>query len=265
MTKTIVWDSLSSTSVPGLTIGQVTRQLLGEDRGTFVEVPGRAGSWHFSEKRGRRKITVEMFILADTIAERGDAVEALADWLDVTEEAILTISDNPDRFYRGVLMAPPEIDEWRELAGPFEIEWSVDPYSYDNSISSETWTSDADDTHVWDPSIEMIVYPVIEITPNNGTILEFDLTANSRVLSFTGTIPDDTTIVINSITPMVTTGVNTDTQLTGAYNPANVFLAGFTGEFPELIPGSNSIRLQVLDGTATNITVTVKYRKQYRR
>lgn len=265
MTKTITWDSVSSTTVPGLVIGQVTRQLLGETRGSFVEVPGREGSWYFSERRGRRKITAEMFIMVDDMADRGDAVEALADWLDVNEEAQLTISDNPNRFYRGVLMSPPDIDEWRDLAGPFEIEWAVDPYSYDTSITTESWTSDADDTHVWDAGLLMLVRPVIEITPTNGTIMEFDLTTNGTVLSYSGSIADDQTITINSIAPMVTSGVNTDVNLTGAYNPAQTFIAGFSGEFPELVTGNNSIRLQVLAGTATSVTVSVKYRKQYRR
>lgn len=206
-----------------------------------------------------------MFLIADTIAGRGATVEALADWLDVGEVANLQISDHPDRFYRGVLISSPEIDEWRELAGPFEMEWSVDPYAYDNTVSTRTWTSDGTATETWAAGLLINSFPVITIQPTNGTLTNIDLEVNGSTLSYVGTIPDDTIVVVNSISPIITTGVMTDTELTGAYNTANVFVAGFTGDFPELIPGSNSVRLIKNSGTATAIDINVYYRKQYRR
>jgi phage-related protein len=218
----------------------------------------------FRERRGRRKIVAECFIEADSFTDRRDAVTALADWLDVEAEAVLRISDAPGVFYRGVAMAFPSVEEWRNLA-KFDLEWSVQAFAFDDDLTTETWTSDGSSVHTWNPNLKKHLYPVIEITPNNGTIESFDLDTNGATLSFVGLIPDDTMIVVNSIAPTVTTGPNTDTELVGAYNPASVFLLGVTGQFPELIPGgTNSITLDVTSGTATNITVSVIYRQLYR-
>lgn len=192
-------------------------------------------------------------------------MEALADWMDVQSEANLTISDEAGIYYTGVATNFPDPSEWREVA-TFELEWMVQPYSFDNSITTEAWTADADDTHTWSPGLKTFTYPVIELSPTNGTLTGFNLTVNGDTLSYTGEILEDQIITINSIAPIVTLGANLDTQLTGAYDQTNVFMAGFSGAFPELSPATNNVVTFVrTGGTATAINISVKFRHQYRR
>lgn len=265
ITKTITWNGVVSSTIPDLVIGQITRSLVGSLRGTFVDVPGFEGSWFFTDRRGRRTLTAQCFIEADTIAARRGVVEDVANWLDVEIQAYLAISDEPGVYYEAVLAEVPEPDEWRELA-MFELTWAINPYALDDNISTETFVADADETHTWDPGLDVFCYPVITITPTNGTVIGFELLVNDVSLVYGGTILDDQSITINSIAAVLIDGVNDDVELVGAYDPGNVTFGDISGEFPVLLAGgNNTIRFLRSGGTATTITVTTVYRKRYRK
>ena len=264
--KQVTWNGVSSSTIPELVIGKVTRQLLGEARGTHKTVPGREGAWFFPEKRGLREITLECFVEAASLGtDRRDAITAVADWADVETEARLIISDEPGVFYEAVLVRPPSPDEWREF-GVFDLVFLAQPYALATTVTAHETSGDADFTETWDAGLEVPTYPVITVTPTNGTITSFELTVNGQTLSFTGVIADDQTITINSISAVVTEGVNEDTELTGAYDPNTAIMSGVSGVFPVLLPPSdNSYHFQVLAGTATAVTVEVIYRLRYRK
>lgn len=263
--KTITWAGNPSSDIPEFVIGKVTRPLIGATRGTYIDIPGRDGSWFFGERRGRRKLVAECFVQAATIGERRDVILQVADWFDVEIEAALVVSDEPTVFYYATVLEAPDIDEWREV-GTFDLTWSISPYSLAIELTEETWTADISDLHSWVPDVEVVTYPVIEITPTNGTLTGFDLTVNGDTLEFTGNIISGSTITINSIAAVVVTGPNTDTELTGAYDTSAVNMAGVTGKFPMLLPATtNTVLFERTGGTATAITVTVAYRKRYRR
>lgn len=266
MTKTITWNSVASTTIPELVVGPVTRELVGAMRGNFVAVPGLEGDWFFSERRGRRRITAECFIEA-TIPTRRDTMLAVANWLDVEEEAQLIISDEPDVYYLGVLAEPPEPEEWREF-GIFDLVWMVQPYSFATSLTVESFTSDTNDIHTWAAGLDVFVYPVVEITPTNGTMTGFTIITNAdESLTWAGTCASGDTITVNAIAAVVLAGVNTDLELTGAYDYADLSMQGVVGDYPRLIEGAGNNSLQfILDsGTATAIDVDITYRKRYRR
>lgn len=265
LTKTIIWDDVSSALIPELVIGQVTRDLIGLPRGSFKEVPGREGSWFFRQSRGRREIRAVCHLEAATTATRRDVIESLAEWLDVESEAKLQISDEPGIYYEAVLIEAPRPDEWREFA-TFELAWSAQPYSLDNDLSTESFASGVNTTHLWNPTLSVFCYPVIEITPTNGTLTGFNLTTNGDILTWSGSLADDATLTINSIAGVVLTGSNGDIELTGAYDPNLADMEGVSGTFPTLYPGgNNTITFFKVGGTATAITVTITYRKRYRR
>lgn len=263
--KEITWNGISSDTIPELVIGTINRQLLGSFQGSAVNVPGRPGGWFFSQPRGFRKITAECFVEVDDMADRRDAVTAVADWLDVEEEGRLFISDEPGVFYLAHLTDPGDVTEWRQT-GVFELTWQCQPYSFDIISTVETWTSGIDTDHTWNPALKVPTYPVIEIKPTNGTLTGFTLETNGDLLTYVGSLADDATLTINSIGVTVTAGVNTDTELTGAFNPAYLVMSGVSGEFPVLLPGvTNNVHFTKTGGTATAITITVTYRKSYRR
>lgn len=263
--KTIHWGGVASTTVPGLVVGKVTRSLLGSNRGTHRLVGGRKGSIFFGQPPGTRTVRAECFIESATFEDRRAALESLADWLDITTEAKLRISDEPGVYYKATLGSIPDPDEWREFS-TFDLEWICQPYAFDTSTTLESWTSDTDDTHTWDPGLTVDVEPVIEVRPTDGTLTSFRVTTNNKQMTINHTVSSGTTITINGQAMNVTTGADTDTEVVGAYNPANLVVSPVSGRFPTLISGgNNSIRFQRLSGTATQISIKVIFRKQYRK
>jgi predicted phage tail component-like protein len=238
--------------------------MIGRPRGPKVVIPGRAGFIHFDQPPGSRTITAECFIEGATPQERRDRFELLADWLDVQLQSPLILSDTADVFYLGVVEDSDEAQEWRDY-GTFELIWEVQPYSYGLTPTEETWSSGVSETHNWDPEVKALVYPVIEITPTNGTLTSFDLVTNDDTLLYVGNVSNGATITINSIGAVVLAGVSNDVELTGAYDHNDLSMAGVAGQFPVLIPGTNSVQFIKGGGTATAITITVSYRKTYRK
>jgi len=265
-TKEVIWNGVSSATIPSLVIGKVTRKLLGKDRTVYRDIPGREGAWIFPEQRGMREIRMECFVQVDSFPiARRDAFDEVASWLGrVMGQSTLTISDEPNVYYEGVLGEPPDPDEWRE-AGTFEILFTVQPYALGLAVTTHTVTGDDNFSHTWDPDIEIPTDPVIEVTPTDGTLLGFELAINGNTLIWAGTLADDTTLTIDGVNVVVLTGSVGDVSLTGAYNPANLNMEGVFGTFPTLIPGNNIMTFVKTGGTATAVTIVIKYRKRYHR
>lgn len=262
----IVWNGVNSSTIAGFVAGPITRQLLGERRNTYVPIPGLEGSWVFPEKSGRRGISVECFVFTPTFAARRDAVTEVADWLDsIDGDGQLILGDQTDVFYMATLDTVPDVDEWREL-GKFSLRWLAQPYSYELTASTRTILATNNFYEAGhDYGIFADVYPVIEITPTNGDITEFHLTINGDTLAYEGLIEDDHTLTINGIASVVVQGTSGDTNLTGAYNPANLSMAGVSGHFARLVRGGNTLEFDVLSGTATTVTIVITWRKRYRK
>lgn len=265
-TKVLTWNGIASSTIPELVIGKASRQLMGEVRKKNVYIPGRAGSVVFPEEPGDKLITFECYILGDTFQGRRDICSEVADWYEVLERSTLAPSDESGRFYYAEANSVVDLDEWRHL-GEFELEWRISPYAYSETLSTETIDGSGAGSSSGSFSVpdSIDAEPVIEITPNDGTIETFSLSINSIPLSYTApTIASGNTVTISSLTDTVYSGANTDTMLTGAYNVANVAM-GFvsTNQFPILVPGSNSWAL-TWTGTATDVTIEVTWRERFR-
>lgn len=263
--KVLVWNGVASTDVAGLTIGPMRRDPLGEIRSSYLTVPGKEGAWMFPQPRGTKILEVECFVEADDKATFEARLREFANWLDVEGEATLALGADADTFYYGALEDATQNDEWRNTA-TYTLTWRVQPYLLDAVVTTEAWTADDNDTHVWDPDVAVYLSPVIVVTPTNGTLTKFELDANGETLTYTGSIASGQSITINGIASVIVTGPNGDTELTGAYNPSLLAVQYMEGTFPILAPGgNNTIQFVKLGGTATAINISVSYRKRYRR
>ena len=265
LSKVVTWNGIASTDVPGLVIGKILRDPIGEIRTAMIPVPGRDGAWVFPQNRGMRSMVVEAFIEEPTTLELRATNVLFSDWLDVLGQAYLQISDDPGVFYEAVLESVTEDDAWRGV-GIYTITWALQPYALSDAIEVEAWTADDNDVHIWDPQLGIEVFPVIQVTPTNGTLEGFQLITNDSFLTYFGSVADDATITINSISLVVLLGVSGDGMLTGAYNPAAISMQYVDGEFPVLYPGGNNeVHFIKTGGTATTINISVSYRKKIRR
>lgn len=265
--KVLTWNNIPSSLQDYLIIGEIVRDPIGGIRTSLMDVPGMEGAWVFPQKRGLRKISVNMSISAPDKETLRSAVADFAEWIDVENEAKLAISDDPGIYHLATLDSVDPEGEWNGLA-KFTASWSCQPYSLSDTITTESWTDDQSHSHSWVPDTGAIVYPTIQITPNNGTLTDFTLTTNGEMLSYEGgNILTGTSVTINSISGVVTAGPSIDSELTGAYDPNDLILQYVVGAtFPELFHNvSNTIAFVRTGGTATSITITVKFRKKFRR
>lgn len=263
----VIWNGVSSTTIPEFVCGNPIRSLLGVSRGSFVEIPGRAGSWYFGEQRGRRKIVLPCFVLSETFpTARRDALTAVADWLDLTVQAKLILGDEPTVYYDAVLLSAPDVQEWREKGGMFDLEFSVEPYSNEIDVTSYSVNPTSGVLFTHDFNLGLPTRPIIEVTPTDGvSISGFTLQINDRTIQYGSVLGTGTTVTINGLGLAVLSGTNDDSNVTGTYDPAVRLMSQVTGQFPLLDPGVNSVTFTKLGGDATAFTINVYYRRQFRK
>jgi len=266
MSSTVVTlnGTSSATAVPELVIVKVARQLLGDRRDVFVEVPGKAGSYAFAEEPGDRFVVLQFDLQAGSFADRRDAVRRLAAWADTPAGSVpLAVDDEPDRYSEAVLVGRLDVDEWL-TRGAGEIEYRVGPYALANDPTTETLvllTSPASDTFT--AADELTAYPVLELTPLDGTMTGFTLSMNGDTLTWSGLVILADTLTVSAISATVTQGANDDVNLVGAFNVGALDMADVDGSFPLVVPGTNALDLS-WTGTATGISVAITWRRRYR-
>lgn len=255
-----------SSAVPAAKVLRPVRPLLGAQRTRHVAVPGKAGAWRYTDEPGDRVITVLVDVQADTFAARSAALEDLADWADVGTPANIIVDDQTDRYHVGILDDAPDVDDWLNN-GTVTLRFRCDPYALAVSTSSESATaSGSPDTDTFVAADDIAAEPIVELTPLNGTLTGFTWTLNGDALVYgTGntTIASGNTVTLSSISDTVTLGVNGDTMLTGAYT-GTIAMQDVSGVFGLITPGTNTWAL-TWTGTATNVGVSITWRRRYRR
>jgi predicted phage tail component-like protein len=266
MSTNVTLDGVSlAVAVPTAKVLRVRRQLVGARRETFVDVPGRAGAWVFPSEPGDRSIRLDVDIAAASFALRRQAVRKLAEWADTLDGRVrLIVDDEPDRYHAAVLASAPDVDEWL-LSGEASLEYRADPYAYAVSTSSTSVTASAGTASgAFAGSGDVAAYPVIEITPLNGTLTAFTVQLNGDTLSWSDNpVPSGATVTVSSISYTITTGVSSDTNLSGVYIENDVVMQTVTGRFPVIVAGTNTYNFTTT-GTATAVRFRITWRARYR-
>lgn len=263
---TFTFDGIDSATIPELLVIRVRRPLVGNRRDEFVEVPGREGFWLFPEKAGARTLTIEFDLLATTFEDRRAAVIELADLLDRPAGlARLIVDDEPDRFHLCRLSSAPDPDEWL-THGAFSVDLTAEPFAQFLTASSEVFAASSGVAHPFAIPDTVDAIPEVELTANGGTVTGFSLDINGTVLVYgtggTG-LTAGQTLTVSTLSYTVTRGVSEDPDLDGSFDPADLDMATVSGDFGDLVPGSNSITV-TRSGTATTVGVTVRWRRRSR-
>ena len=250
--------------VPEAIVTSVTRKLAGDRRYVFVDVPGRAGSVFYPEQTGDRTVQLAVHILADTFAERRDAVRRLSLWAMRPEVLPLIIDDEDDRYELAVVTSAPDVDERVNVAA-VTLEFRCGPYAYASVVSDEIETCASGVPVQFDFPDDVDAEPTVQVTLA-GAAGDVDVTVDGRTLTNTGTFGSGDTFTIS--TPgYVVVGVaigddaEADTYLDGLYDPDDVDMAGVSGLFPILRVGGGEIT--VTTDTAVAADVRVRWRERY--
>lgn len=265
---TITYNGVPSTDIPELGVELVRRKMFGKSRDVLREVAGREGAWRFGEKKGLRGISVDAYILAPSFpVPRRETLVQVADWVDVEKFAPMVISDEPDRYYMAILASDVDIDEWRHL-GKFRLDFLAEPYAYDLTISEEEFSFGMGSVPVTFPVPDKLVgYPIVEVTATGGSLAGFTVHFNNYSLFYEGVVPMGESVTISSLSYVVMTGPNTDTELQGNFDPDSVSMVDVSGTFPAIVPslGDQYIDLEHGPGsTAVTADVRVLWRRRYR-
>lgn len=263
---TINFDGVDLSTIPEVELLRVRRPIVGNRRDDYIEVPGREGFWLFTERPGARTIVLEFDILATSFADRRAAVVELADYLDSPRGlARLIVDDEPDRFHLCRLSSAPDPEEWLNH-GAFSVELTAEPFAQALTPSVETWSAATGVAEVFSIPDKVDAFPEFEITANGGTITGFSLDVNGTVLTYavggTGLIAGET-LTVSTIGYVVTRGVSGDPDLDGSFDPDDLDMETVSGDFGDLLPGSNSVTI-TRTGTATTIGVVARWRRRSR-
>lgn len=257
------WDGVASSTLDGLVIQKVRRGMTGNVRDRRVQVAGLDGDILFPERRGNRKIVAEFVIVGAPGGQRHDRVVDVAEWVDKTGYKKLIFDDQPDRYWEAALAADPDPDEWRSL-GEGQFEWTAKPYAYATTVTQQCVDAASAAAKSLVLADKVDAYPVIVVTARGGGITgPIILTVNGLSLTYAGSLAQNQSITISSLTYTVDSGGLTDLELTGAYTPGTAFPADVTGEFPILVEGANPWSIQWSGGTATHAEVCFNWRRRY--
>lgn len=256
-------DGVASSTIPEFLCQVVNRRLVGSRRHTVEEVPGLPGGWLFPEAPGMREITLECAVIADSYPlDRRGAIREVANWVDKSGFVKMVISDEPDVFNWVTLRDAPDIDEWREV-GLFELPFLALPYAFTTAIQShnEVAVTSAKTFNV-EVNGDVEVRPVITISGTAGANSVAEVTIGDDTLTHTATLAGGVIRNINCLARVVEDTANGDPDVDGSFDVANLSMAGVSGTFPKLQPGTNSVTI-TLTGTGS-WTADITWRDMYR-
>lgn len=262
MSTTISLDGVSSSTIPELVIENVARQITPTIRDSYREVPGRGAAWLFEEEGGDRGISVRFAAVGDSLAERRSAVRSAAAFLygDGLGRRKLIVSDEPTRFSWAKLADAPSAEELMNR-GRFDANFRTSPYDYSTTISTDTITGSDSIVIAAETGDAAYYEPSVEITAGTALATGFTLDVDGRAIVYGSALAGGSKLTISSISTTVTTGADTDTDLDGTFDPANLAMTSVSGDFPRLTTGTNVVTFTPTStGTAT---IVFKWRKRY--
>lgn len=248
-------DGVSSSTIPELEVENVTRQMVPSLRDSYLDVPGRAGSWLFEEAAGDRSVAIRFALVGDDIAGRRAAVREVGRFLYAPGRRKLIISDEPDRFDWARISEAPTADELLRR-GRAEATFRTGPYSESTAIQTDTIAASGDLTVPAEDGLADELVPVVVVTAT-AAIAGFTLTTNGVDLVYGSAMALGAKVTINSIAATVTTGDSTDTDLVGDFDGALLAMTAVDGDFPTLTVGANPIVL------TAGISTSWEWRSRY--
>jgi len=113
----------------GIIVKDVRRQLLPGSNHKLLKVPGRAESYVMPRELRDREIRIDCIITSNSLTGLQQKVLDTAEWLQKNEYKILSFSDQPDRYYRAILVEPVDMEQIVSI-GQFTLHFVAEPLAY---------------------------------------------------------------------------------------------------------------------------------------
>lgn len=256
-----IYNSLYSYDTFGIIAKTVSRPLLPPARRSEVVIPGRDGSYDFSDDTYDNIIIPVVIQYADeTFEDLRTRARRIAVWLRQASYKPLVFTDEPDKYYLGKIYDAVSMEKIVNLA-PGEIatvNFECQPFAL--SLVSDSWRERLIEPQVIQNMGTRKTFPVISITPivpsggmdeavevtgaynpddplNDGTngpivttLTNPAITVGDKTLVYIGTLTEGQSLILNRETYQATKG------------GMNV-LGAISGEWPVLEIGDNEISI----------------------
>jgi len=231
----------------GIEVLNIQHDILPANRDHYETIPGRHGSYLFTQPFGDRMITIECSLRGSDFADMRDKIFDIAAWLASTGKKQLQLGDTPGKYYMAKLTNAGALA--REIiAGFFTLEFTCDPFAYSLYESTATYTMASGSTESIFCTGTWETEPIIEITADNGEIRNPHLEIGDIGFTLNFVVPNGSTLTVDC--SMLTVHIGTN----------NVIIY-FDGDFPVIKPGYNLIKYSSDNGAT--VTITIKYRERW--
>lgn len=279
----LIYNNLYSYDDFRIIVKTVNRPLLPTKRKNEVTIPGRNGTYDFSDDTYENVvIPVLVQYIDETFEDSRTRARAIAAWLSQASYSPLVFTDEPDKYYLAKIYDAASLDAIVDLVpgGKATVNFECHPMAY--SIDANLWKERVieEQTFVYEGTYK--VKPIITITPvvllggmdesveltgafpNTPINLELpeewppplvttlstpSITINGKTLVYADTITEGQTLTINTDTYQATKG------------GVNV-LGKISGDWPVLEVGNNTV---LIEDTTSELgaSIVIGYRKRW--
>lgn len=124
----------------GIKVIDVRRPVLPGMNDSYLQIPGRHGSYHFPRELADRAIEIDCVLVKSGLEELRNAIRAIAAWLYANERKPLSFSDE-DKYYLAKLDGAINVEQIMAI-GQFTLTFRCEPLAY----GAEQQASFTDDT-----------------------------------------------------------------------------------------------------------------------
>jgi predicted phage tail component-like protein len=240
----VTYGGVASSALTGFWCHEVSRDLVAARRTSYETVPGMEGSYVIPEEPGMRKLEIDASIMIPVVDKeaRRAAVREVAAWYNRPRPAKLIIDDEPDLYEMAVPESAPNVREWRQR-GSFKLPFLCEPYTYESTLQHITAVAGAALTNVVVPNDGDVWTPLIVQIQAAGTSAGQAIEIGSRQWQRNTSMTAGQFVTFNTKAGVITNVANTDTDLQGVFDPANVSMVNAAGRPPYLEPGNNTLEI----------------------
>lgn len=119
----------------GIIVLEKKRPVLPDANDSYLQIPGRHGSYLFAKELGDRIIEIECALPEKNLEELRSTIRDIAAWLYTTERKPLSFMDETDKYYMAKVDGAIELEQILSL-GRFIVRFRCEPFAYGGEIQA---------------------------------------------------------------------------------------------------------------------------------
>jgi len=237
-----IFNGISSDSF-GIIVKDIKRPLLPNQNDSYLQIPGRHGSYLFPREMADRIIEIDCALSKTSLADLRNSIRDIAAWLYTEEQQPLSFSDESDKYYLAKLDGAIDVEQIIAI-GQFTLRFRCDPLAY----GAEQQASFTDDTVTVTNEGTFEALPVVEAT-FTAAASEWKVTLGPKYVRVVHDFQIGDTMEVNCATGAVL--INGGRALDKLDWQNSVFFS--------LPPGTNTLEIT----PATVCTATVRFKPRW--